>query len=165
MPFTSSILSVLEFQLDLYRCCSVIQLCLALTTPWTTSHQAFLSLTISQSLPKFMSSALVMPSSHLILWCHLVLLSSIFPIIRVFSNELGVRIRWPKYWSFSISISHSSEYSGLISFKSDWFDFLVIQGTLQESSSAPQFKEINSLVLYLLYGPALTTIGDYLEKP
>ena len=153
MPFTSSIFSVLEFQLDLYCCCSVIQLCLALTTPWTTSHQAFLSLTISQSLPKFMSSALVMPSIHLILWCHLVLLSSVFPIIRVFSNELGVRIRWPKYWSFSISISHSSEYSGLISFKSDWFDFLVIQGTLQESSPAPQFKEINSLVLYLLYGP------------
>ena len=153
MPFTSSILSVLEFQLDLYCCCSVIQLCLALTTPWTTSHQAFLSLTISQSLLKFMSIALVMPSSHLILWCHLVLLSSVFPIIRVFSNELGVRIRWPKYWSFSISISHSSEYSGLISFKSDWFDFLVIQGTLQESSPAPQFKEINSLVLYLLYGP------------
>ena len=83
-------------------------------TPWTTAHQASLSLTISQSLPKFMSIALVMPSSHLILWHPLLLLPSIFPSTRDFSNESAVCIRWPKYWSFSFSISPSKEYSRLL---------------------------------------------------
>ena len=100
-------------------------------TSWTTAHQASLSLIISRSLPKFMSIALVMPSSHLILWCPLLLLPSIFPSIREFSNELAVCIRWPKYWSFSFSISPSNEYSGLISLKIDWFDLLAVQGTLR----------------------------------
>ena len=100
-------------------------------TQRTTACQASLSLTISRSLSKFMSIALVMPSSRLILWCPLLLLPSIFPSIRDFSNESSVRIRWPKYWSFSFSISPSSEYSGLISLKIDWFDLPAVQGTLR----------------------------------
>ena len=98
-------------------------------TPWTAACHVSLSLSISQSLPKFMSIASVMPSSHLILWCPL-LLSSIFQSIWDFSSESAVCIRWPKYWSFSFSISLSNEYSGLISFKIDWFDLLAVQGTL-----------------------------------
>ena len=100
-------------------------------TLWAAARQASLSLTISQSLPKFMLIALVMPSSHLILWCPLLLLPSIFPSIRDFFNELSVHIRWPKYWSFSFSISPSSEYSGLISLKTEWFDLLALQGTFR----------------------------------
>ena len=100
-------------------------------TPWTAVHQASLSFTISRSLPDFISIALMMPSNHLIL-CHpLLLLPSIFPSIRVFSNESALRIRWPKYWSFSFSICLSTEYSGLISFKIDWFDLPAVQGTLR----------------------------------
>ena len=100
-------------------------------TPWTAAHQTSLSFTISQSLLKLMSIELGMPSNHLI-FCHpLLLLPSIFPSIRIFSSELALRIRWPKYWSFSFSISPSSEYSGLISFSTDWFDLLVIQGTFK----------------------------------
>ena len=105
-------------------------------TPWTAAHQAPLSSTISQSLLKFKSIDAVMPSSHLIL-CHLLLLlSSIFPSIRVFSNELAFCLRWPKYWSFNFSISPSSEYLGLVSFRIDWFDLLAIQGTLGGFSSS-----------------------------
>ena len=100
-------------------------------TPWTAAHQASLAITISRSLPKFMSIESVMPSNHLIL-CHpLLLLPSIFPSVRVFSNESAVLIRWLKYWSFGFSISPSNEYSGLISFKIDWFDVLALQGTLK----------------------------------
>ena len=98
--------------------------------PWTAACQASLSFTIPRSLPKFMSIALVMPPSHLILWCPLLLLPSVFPSIRDFSNESAVRIRWPKYWSFSINISPSNKYSGLISLRIDWFDHLAVQGTL-----------------------------------
>ena len=97
----------------------------------TAAHQASLSLTISWSLPKFMSLALMMLSSHLIHCRPLLLLPSIFASIRVFSNESALRIRWPKYWSFSFSISPSNEYSGLISFRIDWFDLLAVQGTLK----------------------------------
>ena len=100
-------------------------------TSWTAAHQASLFLTISQSLPKFMSIALVMPSSHLSLWQPLLLLPSIFPSIREFSNESAVRTRWPKYRSFSFSISPSNKYSRLISLKIDWFDVLAVQGTLR----------------------------------
>ena len=100
-------------------------------TPWTAACQASLFITNSRSLLKFMSIELVMPSNHLIL-CHpLLLLSSIFPRIRVFSNESVLHIRWPKYWSFSFNISPSNEYSELISFRMDWLDLLVIQGTLK----------------------------------
>ena len=106
-------------------------------TPWTAAPQASPSFTISQSLLKLKSIELVMPSNHLIL-CHPLLLLSIFPSIRVFSNESALCIRWPKDWSFSFSISPSSEYSGLTSFRMDRFDLLTIQGT--QESSAPQLK-------------------------
>ena len=100
-------------------------------TPWTTACQASLSITNSWSLSKLMSIESVMPSNHLIL-CHpLLLLPSIFPSIRVFSNESTLHIRWPKYWSFSFNISPSNEYSGLISFRMDWLDLLAVQGTLK----------------------------------
>ena len=100
-------------------------------TPWTAAHQASLSITNSQSLLKLMSTESVMPSNHLIL-CHpLLLLPSILPTIRVFSNDSVLHIRWPKYWSFSFSISPSNEYSGLISFRMDWLDLLAVQGILK----------------------------------
>ena len=129
-------------------------------TSWTAAHQASLSITNSRSLLKLMSIELVMPSNHLIL-CHpLLLLPSVFPSIRVFCNELVLHIRWPKCWSFNFSISPSSEYSGLISFRMDWFDLLAVQETL-ESSLTPQFKGINSSALNLLYDPTLESIHDY----
>ena len=99
-------------------------------TPWTVARQASLSLTNSWSLLKLVSIELVMPSNHFIL-CHPLLPPSIFPSIGVFSNELALRIRWPKYWSFSFIVSPSNEYSGLISFRTDWFDLLAVQGTLK----------------------------------
>ena len=99
-------------------------------TPWTAAHQASLSFTISQSLLNLMSIESMMPSNHLILCCPL-LLFSIFPSIRVFSNDSALHIRWSKYWSFSFSISQSNEYPGLISFRIDWFDLLAVQGTLK----------------------------------
>ena len=105
------------------------------TTPWTAAYQASLSFTISQSLLKIKSIESIMPSNHLIL-CHpLLSLLSIFPSIRVFSNELTLCIRWPKYWSFSFSISPSNEYSELVSFRIDWFYLLAVQGTLKVFSS------------------------------
>ena len=100
-------------------------------TPWTAARQTSLSITNSQSLLRLMSIKLVMPSNHLILCRPLLLLTSIFPSIRVFSSESVLHIRWPEYWSFSFSISPSNEYSGLISFKIDWFDLLAIQETLK----------------------------------
>ena len=111
-------------------------------TLWTAEHQASLSITNSWSLLKLMSIESVMPSNHLILCYTLLLLPSIFPSIRVFSNESVLHIKWPKYWSFSFSISHSNEYSGLISFRIDWLDLLDVQGTLKSllkhhSSKAP----------------------------
>ena len=110
---------------------SVTQQCLTLCSPLTEAHQASLFITNSWSLLKLMSIVLVMPSNYLIL-CHpLLLLPSIFPSIRVFSNESVLHIRWPKYWSFSFSISPSNEYSGLISFTMDWLDLLAVQGTLK----------------------------------
>ena len=128
-------------------------------TLWTAACQASLSITNAQSLLKLMSTESVMPSNHLIL-CHpLLLLLSIFPSIRVFSNESVLHLRWPKYWSFSFSISPSNEYSGLISFRMDWLDLLVRDS--QESSPTSQFKSINFLALSFLYSPILTTIHDY----
>ena len=100
-------------------------------TPWTAACQASLSITNSWSLLKLMSIELVMPSNHLILCCPLLLLLSIFPSIKVFSNESALHIRWPNYWSFSFSISPSSEYSGLIFFRIDWLDLLAVLGTLK----------------------------------
>ena len=108
------------------------QLCV---TPWTAACQASLSITNSQSLPKLMSIEPVMPSNHLILCCPLLLSPSIFPSIGVFLNESALRIRWPKYWSFSFNISPSNEHSGLISFRMDWVDLLVVHGTLRVFSN------------------------------
>ena len=124
-------------------------------TQWTAARQASPSITNSRSLLKFMSIESVMPSNHLILCRPLLLPPSIFPSIRVFSNESVLRIRWPKYWSFSFSISSSNDYSGLISFRIDWLDLLAVQGTL-ESSPTPQFKSINNSALSFLYSPTLT---------
>ena len=124
------------------------------------AHQASLSITNSWSLLKLMCIKYVMPYSYLIFCRPLLLLPPIPPSIRVFSIESVLHIRWPKYWSFSFSISPSNEYSGLISFRIYWFDLLAVQGTLQESFPTPQFKSINSSVLSLLYGPALTSVHD-----
>ena len=133
---------------------SVAQLCPALCDPWTAAYQASLFITNSQSLLKLTSIELVMPSNHLVL-CHPILLPpSIFPNIGVFSNESVLCIRWPKYWSFSFSISPSNEYSGLISFRRDWLHLLAVQGI-------PQFKSISSSVLSFLYSLTLTSIYDY----
>ena len=128
-------------------------------TSWTVVYQASLSITNSWSLLKLMSIESVMPSNHLILYCPLLLLPSIFPSIRVFSNESVLHIKWPKYCSFSFSISPSSEYLGLISFRMGWLDLLAVQGTLK--SLLQHFKSINSLVLSFLYGSILTPIHDY----
>ena len=100
-------------------------------TSWTAARQASLSFTISWSLLKLMSIESVMSSNHLILWCPLLLLPLIFPSITVFSNESGLHIRWPEYWNSSLSISPYNEYSGLISFRIDWFDLLAVQGMLK----------------------------------
>ena len=130
-------------------------------TPWTTARQASLSITNFQSPPKPMSIELVIPSNHLIL-CHpLLLLPSIFPSIRVFSNESALRIRWPKYWIFSFSISPSNEYSGLISFRMDWLDLLAVQGTrkslLQHHSSKASILRCSAFFIVQLSHPYMTT--------
>ena len=142
---------------------SCVQLCV---TPWIVARQASLSITNSRSLPKLMFLESVMSSSHLILYCFLLLLPSIFPIIRVFSNESALSIRQPKYWSFSFNISPSNEHSGMISFRMDWLDLLAVQGTLksllQHHSSA--FFTVQLSHLYMttgktkpwLNGPLLT---------
>ena len=130
-----------------------------LATPWTAARQASLSITNSRSLPKPMSIESVMPSNHLILCHSLLLLPSIFPSIRVFSNESALCIRWPKYWSFSFDISPSNEHPGLISFRMHWSPCSPRDS--QESSPTPQFKGINSSVLGFLYSPTLTSIHDY----
>ena len=126
-------------------------------TPWTTTRQASLSITNSRGLHKLTSIESVMPSNHLILCCPFLLLPSIFPSIRVFSNE-SVHIRWPKYWSFSFSISPSNEYSRLIFFGMDWLDLPAVQGTLK---SLLQHHSSKALVLSFLYSPTPTSIHDY----
>ena len=128
--------------------------------PQTAARQASLSITKCQSLPKPMSIESVMPSDHLILCRHLLLLPSIFPSIRFFSNESVLRIWWPKYWSFSFNISPSNEYSGWISFMIDWFDLLTVQGTLK-SLLQHQRSKASSLVFSFLYGSAHKSIHDY----
>ena len=131
-------------------------------TLWTSACQASLSITNSQSLLKLMSIESVMPSNHLILCRPLLLLPSIFPSIRDFSNESALCIRWPKYWSFSFNISPSSEHPRLISLRMDWLDGSPCSPRdSQESSPTPQFKNINSSVLRFLYRPTLTSIHDY----
>ena len=114
-------------------------------TPWIAGHQASLSFSISQSLLRLMSIELMMPSNHLILCRPLLLLPLIFPSISVFSNELALHIKWPEYWSFSLSISPSNEYSELISFRIDWFELLAVQGTLK---SLLQHHNSNASILW-----------------
>ena len=133
-------------------------------TPWTAALQASLSITNSQSMLKLIPIELAMSSNHLILCCPLLLLPSIFPSIRVFSKESVLHIRWPKYWSFSFNISPSNEYSGLISFKIDWFDLLAVQGTLksllQHHSSKASILRCSAFFVV----PAPTSIHDYCKN-
>ena len=124
------------------------------------SMPVFLVITNSQSLLNFMSMESVMPSNHLILYHPLLLPPSIFPNIRVFSNESALRIRWPKYWSFSFNISPFNEHPGLISLRMDWLDFPAVQG-LSRVFSTPQFKSINSSALSPLYSPTFTPIYEH----
>ena len=130
-------------------------------TPWTAARQASLFIINSRSLLKLMSAELVMPSNHLILCLPLLLLPSIFPSIRVFSNESVLHIRWPKYWSFSFSISPSNEYSGLISFRMDWLYLLAVQGTLksllQHCSSKASILLHSAFFIVQLSHPYTTT--------
>ena len=140
---------------------SVAQLCRLFATPWIAAHQASLSITNSRSPPKLMSIEPVMPSNHLILCRSLLLLPSIFSSIRVFSKESELHIRWPNYWSFSSNISPSKEHSGLISFRMDWLDLLVVQGTLkrllQYHSSEPSILWLSAFFIVQLSHPYMTT--------
>ena len=130
-------------------------------TPCIEARQVSLSITNSWSSLRLMSIESVMPSSHLIL-CHPLLLLPPIPLsIRVFSSESILRMRWPKYWSFRISIILFKEHPGLISFRMEWLDLLAVQGDSQESSPTPQFKSINSSALSFLHSPTLTSIHDY----
>ena len=129
-------------------------------TPWTGAHQTSLSIINSQSLIKLMSIESVMPSNHLILCCPLLLLLSIFPSIRRFSNYTILCIMWQKCWSFSFSVNPSYEYSELISFRIDWVDLLAVQGTLKSL----QHHSSKSSVLHFLYGPTLMSTHDYWEN-
>ena len=130
-------------------------------TPRTAAHQASLSIINSQRLLKLMSLESVVPSNHLILCCPLLLLPSIFPSISVFSNESVLRMRWPKYWSFSFNISPSSEYSGLISFRMDWLDLLAVQGTfkslISHHSSRASVLQDSAFFIVQLSHPYMTT--------
>ena len=130
-------------------------------TPWTGAYQAAVSFVTSQSLLKLMSIESVIPSNHLILCCFLLLLPSIFPSIRLFANESILHIRWPKYWSFSFSISPSKEHSGLISFRMDWLDLLAVQGTLksllQHHSSKASILQCSAFIIVQLTHPYVTT--------
>ena len=143
-------------QFSLVQSLSCVQL---FETPWTTTHQASLSISNSRSLLRLMSIESMMPSNHLILCCHLLLLPSIFPSIRVFSNESALHIRWPKYWGVSASRSvppkNTQDWSPL-----GWTGWISLQDS-QESSPTPQFKSINSLALSFLYSPTLTSIHDH----
>jgi len=143
---------------------SVAQSCPTLSNPMNHSTPGLPVHHQLPSPPKPMSIELVMPSNHLILCRPLLLLPSIFPSIRVFSNKSALRIRWPKYWNFSFNISPSNEHPRLISFRMDWLDLLAVQRTLKESSPTPQFKSIDSSALSFLYNK-LSIHAWPLEKP
>ena len=141
--------------------CSVAKSCLTVCTQWTAAHQASLSFTVSRSSLKLMSLESVTPSNHLVL-CHpVLLLASIFPSIRIFSNESVLPIRWPKYWSFPFSISPSNEHSGLISFRMNWLDLLAVQGTLksllQHHISKLSILQRSAFFIVQLSHPYMTT--------
>ena len=160
-PWISLIFTISEFHHSLVVVAQSLSNVRLFATPWTVAHQTYLSLTISWSLHKLMSIELVISSNHLILCWPLLLLPSIFPSLRVFSNESVLPIRWAKYWSSSFSISPSNEYSGLISFQVDWLDLLAVQGTLKSVLQHHNFKSINSSTFSLLYSPTLTSIHVY----
>ena len=153
-------LSTLQWVIFQFSSVQLLSRVLLFATPWTTARQASLSITKSWSLPKLMFIELVMPSNHLTL-CHPLLLPPlIFPSIRVFSKESVLCIRWPKYWSFSLSISPSNEYSGLISFRMDWLDLLAVQGTLKNllqhhSSKASSLSQSAFFIGHLWLLPSL----------
>ena len=151
-----SVLTLLCDQFSSVQSLSHVQL---LATPWTAACQAYLSIANSRSLLKLMPIESVMPSSHLILCCPFLVLPSIFPSIRVFLKESALHIRWPKDWSFSFSISPSSEYSGLISFRMDWLDLLAVQGALENLLQHRSSKA--SILQHFIYSPTLTSIHDY----
>ena len=135
-------------------------------TPWTAACQASLSITNSQSLLKLMTIKLMMPSNHLFLSCPFLFLPSVFPSIRVFSKESVLHIRWPKYWSFSFRISPSNGHSGLISFRSDWFELLDVQGTLkslQHHSSKASILWCSVFFIVPLSHPYMTTVKTWLD--
>ena len=144
-----------------FCCCSVLSHVWLFVTLWTAACQASLSFTISQSLLKFMSIELVMPSNHFILCCPLLLLPSILPSLRLFSNESVLHIRWPKYWSFSFSINHSNVYSVLISFRTELFDLLAVLGTLkcllQHQSSKASILRCSAYLIVQPSHPYMTT--------
>ena len=137
---------------------SVTQSWPTLCNPWTAARQASMFITNSWSLLKLMSTELVMPFNHPILCCPLLLPPSVFPSIRVFSNESVLQIRWPKYWSFSFNITPSSEHPELISFRMDWLDVLAVQGTLK---SLLQHHSLQFSAFSFLYSPTLTSIHNY----
>ena len=147
---------------DYWKPCSVIQLSCSVVSnplqPHELQHSRLPCPSPTLELAQTHVHWVIQPSRPLLL---LPLLLSVFPSIRVFSSESVLRIRWPKYWNFSFNISPSNEYSGLISFRMDWFDFLAVHRTLKESSPTPQFKNINSSALSFLYGPTLTFVYDY----
>ena len=143
-------------QYQFWNLVQLLSCVLLFETPWTAAHQASLSITTSWSLLKLTSSESVMKSNHLVLCCSLLLLPSIFSSIRIFSNDLALHIRWPKYRNFNIS--PSNEYSRLVSFRIDWLDLLAIQGTLKSLLQHHSSKSMNSLALSLLYCPIFTSV-------
>ena len=147
----------IQFQRERRSVSSVAQLCPTLRPLWTAACQASQSITNSRDLLKLMSIESVVPSNHLILCRPFLLLPSNFLSIRIFSDESALHIRWPKYWNFNFSISLYNKYSGLISFRINWFDLLSVQETLK-SPPSPQFKSISFLVLSFLYRPTLISI-------
>ena len=161
LNLTFSVLKKNEFQTPVAVVVHSLSRVQLFVPPWTAACQASL-FTISQSLLKLMSIESAIPSNHLFLCRPPLLLPSVFSRIRVFTDESALCIRWPKYWSFSFTISPSNEYSGVISFRIGWFYLLAVQGNKdsQESSPTAQFKSVNSSVLSLLYGPNLTSIQD-----
>ena len=151
-------------------CCSVVQSLSHVrlfAAPKTAARQAYLACTVSRSLLKLMAIESVLPSSHLILYHPLLLLPSVFPSIRVFSNESALHIRWPKYWSFSFSISSSNEHLGLISFRMDWLDLLAVQGTLkslfQHHNSKASVLRCSAFFIVQLSHPFMTTGRKWLK--
>ena len=157
----SQTISKQHFHLCSVQFSSVAQLCPTLCDPMNCSttglHVHHQLLEFTQTHVHQVSDG----SNHVILCRSLLLLPSIFPSMRIFSNESALCIRWPKYWRFSFNISPSNEHPGLISFRMDWLDLLAVQGTLQESSPTPQFKSIHSMALSFLYSPTLTSIHDH----